>query len=47
MATGVGGLGVGLYISAQIMKAHHGTLTLDSVEGQGTTAIITLPRIKI
>lgn len=36
----VGGLGLGLYISQQIIAAHGGTLTVQSKEGHGTTVKI-------
>jgi two-component system NtrC family sensor kinase len=41
---GVGvGTGLGLSISYAIVKKHHGTITVDSKTGEGTTFIITLP----
>jgi PAS domain S-box-containing protein len=39
-----GGLGLGLYISAQIVRAHHGSLRVDSEPGQGAVFTVTLPR---
>ena len=39
-----GGTGLGLYIVQEIVAAHGGQLTVASVEGQGTTCTITLPR---
>jgi signal transduction histidine kinase len=39
-----GGSGLGLSIAQRICSLHGGTLTLDSVEGQGTTVRISLPR---
>jgi PAS domain S-box-containing protein len=39
----VPGLGLGLYISAEIIKRHCGTIGVESVLGQGTTFCFTLP----
>lgn len=39
-----GGTGLGLAICRSIAEAHGGSLTLDSMEGQGTTVSIRLPR---
>lgn len=41
-----GGTGLGLSISYNIIQRHQGKLTLDSLPGRGTTAIITLPIMK-
>ncbi|MDB4975272.1 MAG: Sensor histidine kinase [Myxococcaceae bacterium] len=38
------GLGLGLYIAAQIVLAHHGSLTVSSTEADGTTFTARLPR---
>ena len=38
------GLGLGLYICREIMRAHNGTLAVRSVEGEGTTFLGRLPR---
>lgn len=37
------GFGLGLYICAQIIKQHHGTIGLSSAPGQGSTFYFTLP----
>ncbi|EFH81057.1 PAS domain-containing sensor histidine kinase [Ktedonobacter racemifer] len=37
------GLGMGLYIVAEIVKHHGGTLTVDSAVGKGSTFTVTLP----
>ena len=39
-----GGTGLGLYIVQEIVTAHGGQITIESVEGQGTIFTITLPR---
>jgi two-component system sensor histidine kinase HydH len=38
-----GGTGLGLYIVQEILIAHGGWVTVDSVEGQGTTFLLTFP----
>jgi two-component system, OmpR family, sensor kinase len=38
-----GGLGMGLHLVHGIVQAHHGTLTLDSAPGQGTTVTLAIP----
>jgi PAS domain S-box-containing protein len=40
-----GGSGLGLSIAHKLCSLHGGTLTLDSIEGKGTTVRISLPRI--
>jgi signal transduction histidine kinase len=37
------GTGLGLFVTQRIVKAHSGTIQVDSAEGRGTTFIITLP----
>lgn len=39
-----GGTGLGLYLVQEIMTAHGGQVTVESVEGQGTTFTLILPR---
>jgi signal transduction histidine kinase len=41
------GAGLGLEISKQLVELHGGTLTLESMEGAGTRAIITLPSSRL
>lgn len=41
--THVGGLGLGLYITRQIIEAHGGTITIESSSGQGSVFTVTLP----
>ena len=38
------GLGLGLYITHQIVLAHNGEITVSSTEAEGTTFVVTLPR---
>lgn len=42
-STKEGGLGVGLYECKQIVESHRGTVSVESVVGQGTSVQITLP----
>ena len=39
----VGGLGLGLYISRQIVEAHQGSIRVESRPGSGATFIVELP----
>ncbi|WP_299112152.1 HAMP domain-containing sensor histidine kinase [uncultured Winogradskyella sp.] len=39
----VKGLGLGLYYTNQIIKAHNGNITVKSKEGKGTTLILNIP----
>lgn len=39
-----GGTGIGLAISQKIISDHGGTIRIDSIEGQGTTVTVELPR---
>jgi PAS domain S-box-containing protein len=43
-STHYGGLGLGLYISEQIVDAHGGTIDVRSEPGQGSVFTVTLPR---
>jgi PAS domain S-box-containing protein len=38
-----GGAGLGLWISRNLMRMHEGELAIESVEGRGTTATLTVP----
>jgi len=38
------GLGIGLYLSSEIIKRHGGSIWAESVEGQGTTITFSLPK---
>jgi signal transduction histidine kinase len=40
----VTGLGLGLYITVQLVRAHGGTIRVESVPGNGSTFIVELPR---
>ncbi len=40
------GMGLGLYIVQNVIKAHRGTVTLESTWGKGTTIIMTFPAEK-
>jgi two-component system sensor histidine kinase FlrB len=39
----LGGAGLGLAIVQEVVRLHHGQFQIDSVEGQGTVARVTLP----
>ena len=40
-------MGIGLAFCLKIAKLHNGTLNIESIEGQGTTVTIRLPRLKL
>lgn len=42
-ASSVNGMGIGLYVTAQIIELHEGTLAVESTIEQGTTFLVTLP----
>lgn len=42
--TGIPGAGLGLALSRAVVERHHGTITLASREGAGTTVTVRLPR---
>src|SRR5215510_8014982 len=42
-STGSEWIGLGLYVVREIVLAHHGTIDVQSVAGQGTTFTVTLP----
>ncbi len=39
-----GGSGIGLTIAMAIMQAHHGTITVSSKMGEGTTFVVSIPK---
>ncbi len=47
LARRAGGAGIGLQLSRAIAEAHGGTLLLESTQGHGTTATLTLPRARL
>lgn len=41
------GTGLGLWLSRSLVELHGGRLELDSREGEGTTAVVTLPASRV
>ena len=41
------GIGLGLVISLRVAELHGGTVHLDSVAGEGTSAVLTLPADRV
>lgn len=44
---GTPGAGLGLYLVARIVAAHHGRVSVDNTAGQGTSFLVHLPAIKL
>ena len=45
-STDLGGLGLGLYVTRQIVRAHGGTIAVESALGQGAVFTVELPRAR-
>ncbi|MGQ0606847.1 MAG: ATP-binding protein, partial [Chloroflexota bacterium] len=45
--SGDGGLGLGLYITREIVGAHHGTVEARSTRGKGATFVVSLPAVDL
>lgn len=44
-ATAISGLGLGLYISRQILQMHEGKISVESIPGEGSTFTVELPAL--
>jgi polar amino acid transport system substrate-binding protein len=42
----MGGTGLGLSVSAGIVKEHHGLMSFSSTPGKGTRVVIVLPAVE-
>ncbi len=42
-STGIPGTGIGLHLVKHLIELHQGTITLDSIEGEGSTFSVTFP----
>jgi K+-sensing histidine kinase KdpD len=47
LASNSSGLGLGLYITREIVRAHGGRIDVLSDEASGTTFVVTLPRAPV
>jgi signal transduction histidine kinase len=45
-STGIPGTGIGLHLVKHLVELHHGRITVDSTEGEGTTFTVALPLLK-
>jgi signal transduction histidine kinase len=45
LTRGIGGSGLGLYITRELVEHMHGRLTVESVPGEGSTFVVELPTV--